>query len=267
MQVTVWSEDLRLSDDPYVRSLQDNYAEAMYANYPDGVNEVVADGLRRCLGDRATVRTARLDEPMHGLGKDELDSTDVLVWWSHIRNDLLSDEVAERIYQRVLEGMGFIALHSTIESKPFLRLMGTTCTIARWRQGDDWEALWTVNPGHRIARGVPPVFVIPNEEVYAEYFDIPQPDELVFISSFEGGEVCRSGCCFFRGNGRIFYFRPGHEAHPTYHQPEVQQVIANAVEWAYIPAPSLPLQEYYTADVAAKEGPLGWFVPAGTRSG
>ena len=68
--------------------------------------------------------------------------------------------------------------------------------------------------------------------MYGEFFDIPEPDALVFVSWFQGGEVFRSGCCYHRGEGRIFYFRPGHETYPTYYQEEVQQVIANAVRWA-----------------------------------
>ena len=68
--------------------------------------------------------------------------------------------------------------------------------------------------------------------MYGEHFDIPQPDELVFVSWFEGGEVFRSGCCFYRGRGKIFYFRPGHETYPIFYQPEVLHVISNAVQWA-----------------------------------
>ncbi len=41
----------------------------------------------------------------------------------------------------------------------------------------------------------------------------------------------RSGCCYHRGRGKIFYFRPGHETFPIYHHPDVLKVIANAVRW------------------------------------
>jgi trehalose utilization protein len=34
-----------------------------------------------------------------------------------------------------------------------------------------------------------------------------------------------------RGAGRIFYFRPGHEAYPVYFNPSVRAVVANAVRW------------------------------------
>jgi trehalose utilization protein len=132
-----------------------------------------------------------------------------------------------------------------------------------WRQGDDWEAVWTVNPGHPIASGLPSVFVIPEEEMYCEYFDIPQPDDLVFVSTFAGGETIRSGCCFVRGKGRIFYFRPGHESHPTYHHPLVQQVLANAAAWACNRTPSkldLSVADTQLPDAAKrKEKHEGWF--------
>jgi hypothetical protein len=46
------------------------------------------------------------------------------------------------------------------------------------------------------------------------------------------GEVFRSGATWQRGNGRVFYFRPGHETYPTYHHTQIQRVISNAVHWA-----------------------------------
>jgi trehalose utilization protein len=148
--------------------------------------------------------------------------------------------------------MGLVVLHSGHYSKIFRRLMGTTCSL-RWREADDREVVWTVSPAHPIAAGLPAAFILPAEEMYGEFFDLPQPDELVFISSFTGGEVFRSGCCFHRGWGRIFYFRPGHETYPTYHQPEVRRVIANGVLWARGAGRLRPTT--YTADNA----PSGWY--------
>ena len=116
--------------------------------------------------------------------------------------------------------MGLIVLHSAHLSKIFRRLMGTRCNL-RWREADDRELVWTVAPQHPIAAGVPHPIVIPKHEMYGEYFDIPPPDELVFVSSFTGGEVFRSGCCFRRGKGRVFYFSPGHETYPIYHDPVI----------------------------------------------
>ena len=177
------------------------------------------------------VRTATLDEPDHGLGGDVLDTTDVLVWWGHLAHDDVSDATVERVKARVLEGMGFVALHSAHFSKPFKALMGTTCDL-KWREANDRERLWVVAPGHPIAAGIGERITLESEEMYGEHFDIPQPDELVFVSWFSGGEVFRSGACWRRGAGRVFYFRPGHETYPTYHNPQIQRVIVNGVNWA-----------------------------------
>jgi trehalose utilization protein len=127
--------------------------------------------------------------------------------------------------------MGFIALHSAHFAKPFKLLMGTSCTL-KWREVGEKERLWVVNPAHPIADGLPDQFVIEHEEMYGEPFGIPQPDSLVFVSWFAGGDVFRSGCCYYRDRGKVFYFRPGHETYPTYYQPEVRHVLANAVRWA-----------------------------------
>ncbi|QDE35941.1 trehalose utilization protein ThuA [Microbacterium foliorum] len=200
--------------------------------YPDTMHGTIAAGLRELLGGRAVVETATLDDPEHGLGDDRLADTDVLLWWGHLRHDAVDDEVVERVHRHVLGGMGFIPLHSAHFSKIFIRLMGTTCSL-RWRQGTDREVVWTVAPAHPIAEGVPQPLVIPAQEMYGEFFDLPAPDELVFVSSFTGGEVFRSGMTFTRGYGRIFYFSPGDQDYPVYHQPEIKRVLANAVAWAF----------------------------------
>jgi trehalose utilization protein len=236
MRVTVWGEgflDLAtLGDEPAPLNYT-NYAEEARRIYPEEVHQTIARGLHDCLGASALVRASTLEDSEHGLGQALLESTDVLVWWSHVKEHLLPAETVERVWKRVVgDGMGIVVLHSGAQSRVFRRLMGTSCRTGGWRQADDWEAVWTVSPGHPITRGLPPVFVIPSEEVWCEHFDIPRPDELVFVSAFRGGEIFRSGCCYERGKGRIFYFRPGHESHPTYHLPQVQRVLANGVEWA-----------------------------------
>ncbi|MDQ0726673.1 ThuA domain-containing protein [Microbacterium sp. W4I20] len=200
--------------------------------YPDTMHGTIAAGLRELLGDDVVVETATLDDPEHGLSEERLAQTDVLLWWGHIKHDAVDDEVVERVHRHVLGGMGFIPLHSAHFSKIFIRLMGTTCTL-RWRQGDDRELVWTVSPTHPIAEGVPHPLVIPAQEMYGEFFDVPAPDELVFVSSFSGGEIFRSGMTFSRGHGRIFYFSPGDQDYPVYHQPEIKRVLANAVGWAF----------------------------------
>ena len=246
IRVTVWGENVH-----------ERQNEAVGRIYPDGMHETIAAALRSHLGDAGAVRTATLEQPEHGLTDAVLRETDVLTWWGHLAHEQVADEVVERVQRRVLAGMGLLVLHSGHFSKIFRRMMGTSCVL-RWREADDREAVWTVNLGHPITEGVPEVFTIPRQEMYGEYFDIPQPDELVFISSFSGGEVFRSGCCFTRGAGRIFYFSPGHETYPIYHQPEVQRVLANAVHWAY-PGARLRENPYDFSNNV----PSGWFEDEG----
>jgi trehalose utilization protein len=216
------------------------------------MHSAIADGVREYLGVEARVRTATFEQPQHGLNDEVLSDTDVLTWWGHIGHDRVDDAVVARVHERVLLGMGLVVLHSGHASKIFRRLMGTTCML-RWREAGERELVWKVNPGHPVARGLPDVFAIPEQEMYGEYFDIPQPEELVFISSFTGGEVFRSGCAFRRGQGRIFYFSPGHETHPVYHHPQVRKVIANAVRWAGV----APLAQYPT--FRGLHSPTGWY--------
>lgn len=218
IQVTVWSEFRHEKKNEKVREI-----------YPDGMHATIAGFLGQQPGLAA--RTATLDEPEHGLTQEVLDKTDVLTWWGHMAHGDVKDEVVDRVQKRVLEGMGLIVLHSGHYSKIFKRLLGTTCSL-KWRESTDTERFWNVMPSHPIAAGVGDYFEIPREEMYGEPFGIPTPDELIFISWFTGGEVFRSGATWTRGHGRIFYFRPGHETYPTYHQKEVQQVISNAVRWA-----------------------------------
>lgn len=241
IKVTVWGENVH-----------ERRNEAVRALYPDGMHNAIADGLREHLPAGSVVRCATLEQPEHGLDAATLDDTTVLTWWGHLAHGKVDDAVVERVAQRVLDGMGLIVLHSAHLSKILRRLLGTRCTL-RWREADDRELLWTVAPTHPIARGVPQPLVIPQHEMYGEFFDIPPPDELVFISSFSGGEVFRSGCCFNRGKGRIFYFSPGHETYPVYHQPDVRRVLANAVSWAHQDLP-------FAVDTRdCPNTPTGWF--------
>ena len=220
IRVLVWGENRHEQVQPEVREI-----------YPDGMHAAIAEGITENLGERARVQTATLDDPEHGLTEQVLADTDVLVWWGHAAHAEVADEVVERVHRHVLDGMGLLVLHSGHWSKIFTKLMGTTCTL-RWRSKDDREIVWTVDPTHPIARGLPHPFIIPAQEMYGEFFDVPAPDELVFLSTFSGGEVFRSGMTYRRGFGKIFYFSPGDQDYPVYHQKEVRRVIANGVEWA-----------------------------------
>lgn len=217
IKVTVWNEYRH-------ERLHDRVAEV----YPDGIHAAIAAFLTEASFD---VKTATLDEPEHGLTEDVLADTDVLIWWGHMAHREVQDEIVDRVHTRVLAGMGLIVLHSGHFSKIFRKLMGTTCNL-KWREIGEKERVYVIEPGHPIAQGLPEYFEVPHAEMYGERFDIPAPDTQVFLSWFEGGELFRSGCCYHRGAGKVFYFRPGHETYPIFRQPEIQMVLTNAVRWA-----------------------------------
>ena len=204
--------------------------KAVAENYPKGMHGQIAALLSE--DKHIVASTATLQEPEHGCTEERLAETDVLVWWGHAAHDKVDDAIVERIAARVWEGMGLIVLHSGHFSKIFKRLMGAPCAL-HWREAGERERLWVVNPGHPIAKGLPPYFELEYEEMYGEPFSVPEPLETVFVSWFQGGEVFRSGLTYRRGAGNIFYFRPGHETYPTYHDKTGGQVLRNAVNWAY----------------------------------
>ena len=226
VRVTVWGENVHERTSELVASL-----------YPEGMHGCIAKSLSE--DPEITAHTATLQQPEHGLTDAVLAETDVLTWWGHAAHGKVEDEIVDRVQKRVLEGMGLIVLHSGHYSKIFKKLMGTTCNL-KWREANDREVLWVTRPGHPIVKDIDDHFILPAEEMYGEFFDIPEPDETVLISSFTGGEVFRSGVTYTRGAGRIFYFRPGHETYPTYHDKNVMKVIENAVRWAApTPQPAL----------------------------
>ncbi len=226
IRVTVWNEFRHETSNADIARI-----------YPNGMHAAIACHLET---RGFAVKTATLDEPQHGLTEDVLSETDVLTWWGHAAHREVEDEIVERVQRRVLDGMGLIVLHSGHFSKIFKKLMGTTCNL-KWREIAEHERIWVVEPGHPIAQGLPPYFELDHVEMYGERFDIPAPDQLVLLSWFPGGEVFRSGCCFNRGSGKIFYFRPGHETFPLFHNEHVLRVITNAVRWA-APAGGPPVE-------------------------
>lgn len=219
IKVTVWNEFIHEKKNKTCKKI-----------YPNGIHEQIAQYLRK--QPEFEVKTATLDEKEHGLTKKVLDDTDVLIWWGHAAHHKVKDEIVDRVQKYVLNGMGLVVLHSGHMSKIFKRLMGTSCGLT-WREDAEREILWVVNPYHPITQGIEDGMIeIEYVEMYGEFFDIPTPDELIFISNFEGGEVFRSGCTFHRGRGKIFYFRPGHETYPVYHNEQVLKVISNGCKWA-----------------------------------
>ncbi|MDP1592570.1 MAG: ThuA domain-containing protein [Prosthecobacter sp.] len=218
IRVTLWNEFVHERQNPEIAQI-----------YPKGIHGALAEALG--VHEDFIIRTATLDEPEQGVSQASLDETDVLLWWGHTAHDAVLDETVTRVQQRVLAGMGLIVLHSGHWSKVFKRLMGTSCALC-WREAGERERVWVVNPGHPIAAGLGDCIEIEQSEMYGEPFGIPTPDELIFVSWFQGGEVFRSGATWTRGSGRIFYFSPGHEVYPIYHHPDVQRVIANGIRWA-----------------------------------
>jgi trehalose utilization protein len=242
LNILVWNEGVHEAN---------NQPETMAEMYPNGMHGAIADGLRGFYPDSG-ITTATLADPEHGLSEETLAATDVLLWWGHVAHGDVSDEVVERVQRHVLGGMGLIVLHSGHFAKIFTKLLGTTCSL-KWRNEGERELVWTVKPSHPIAAGVESPIVIPKQEMYGELFDIPEPDDLIFISSFEGGEVFRSGVTFTRGKGRIFYFSPGDQEYPVYHQPHIRQVIANGVGWVAQPG-------RFREAPGVSNAPRGWFL-------
>ena len=217
IRVLVWNEFMHEKTKETVKEI-----------YPAGIHEAIAEFLGN--EDDIEVKTAYLDQENCGITKEILDTTDVIIWWGHMLHDKVPDEIAAMVRDAVLDGMGAIFLHSAHHSKPFKALMGTSCNLA-WRESGDSELVWVIDPAHPITRGIDRFFKLEHEETYGEPFVIPNPDKVLFIGSYSGGEVFRSGVLYERGNGKIFYFQPGHETFPTFKVPEVQTIIKNAVRF------------------------------------
>ncbi len=218
IRVTIWNEFVHEQVEERVKEV-----------YPKGIHGAISEFLSK--NEDMEVRTGTLSDPEQGLPDEVLNNTDVLIWWGHMAHDKVDDALVERIHKRVLDGMGFIGLHSAHHSKIFKKLMGTTCNL-RWRLDGMHERVWNIAPNHPIAQGIPPYFEVEKDEMYGELFDIPQPDEQIFLTWHPGGELFRSGCTFKRGLGRIFYFQPGHEEYPIFSENKyVQKIITNAVRW------------------------------------
>ncbi len=252
INVTIWNEYLHEVREPAIAKV-----------YPTGIHGALAEGLSG--HEHLSIRTATLAEPEHGLTADVLASTDVLIWWGHMGHHLVEDAIVEKVQHQVLSGMGLIVLHSGHYSKIFRKLMGTNCSLL-WREANEKERLWVVEPGHPVMAGIPPYFELEAEEMYGERFDVPTPEHLLMVSWFQGGEVFRSCATWQRGHGKIVYFRPGHEEYPTYRNENILRIISNACDWtartinvATNDAPNSPALEWVPgaserATAAAKAG-------------
>ena len=241
IRVTVWNE-----------FRHERNVEEVKAIYPNGIHGAIAEFLSK--DPTLEVRTVCLDDPEQGLPDEVLNNTDVLMWWGHKHHDEVKDELAKKILTRVEKyGMGFIPMHSAHYSKPFVRLMGTACELTFGPARP--EIIWNLMPSHPIAAGLPNHFLLNTEELFSEPFHIPTPDEWIFGGWFKNGYIFRSGCAWYRGLGRIFYFQPGHEYCRSFYNEYVQQILTNAVHWAaptkvnialpYEGFAGKPLTEYY----------------------
>lgn len=111
------------------------------------------------------------------------------------------------------------------------RLTLPQCVFPAYRNDGMPSHVTTLLPQHPIAAGLSLQWDIPRTEMYGEPFHVPAPDEVVFEEKWDKGEHFRSGCVWTVGQGRVFYFRPGHETYPIFQQTETLRVIENAVRW------------------------------------
>lgn len=258
--------------------------------YPQFLGNAIAGHLRTVRN--LEVHTATLSDPDQGLSPTTLATTDVLVWWGHVRQAEISTEKARDIVARIKSGqLGFLAIHSAHWSQPFveamaeraridalatlparerntarlietnlfsqfrtpprydmrrtpsslyrkppggpveIRLTLPNCCFPGYRADGKPSTVLTLLPAHPIARGLPAEWQIPQTEMYDEPFHVPAPDEVVFEERWATGEWFRSGAVWRLGQGRVFYFRPGHETYPVYLQEKPLKVIENAVQW------------------------------------
>jgi len=205
------------------------------AVYPNGINGAVAEFLAKDKG--LSVKTANITDPDLGVSDAVLDQTDVLIWFGHQKHAEVPEAVIQRIVAHIRDkGMGYLPLHSSHYALPFkaaLNAILETKDVGSWRDyindGKPLEII-VADSTHPIAKGVKN-FTIPKTERYVEPFQVPGAETVVFNGTYADGQHARQGLCWTLGQGRIFYWRPGHEEYPIFFQPEVQKIITNAVHW------------------------------------
>src|SRR6185436_12386612 len=112
-----------------------------------------------------------------------------------------------------------------------ITLATPNCCFPAYRADGMPSHVRTLLPHHPIARGLPGRFVIPKTEMYDEPFHVPAPDSVVFEERWQAGEWFRSGMVWQLGDGKVFYFRPGHETYPVFKEKTCLQIVRNAVRW------------------------------------
>lgn len=197
--------------------------------YPDDIDGALADVLGRQAG--LVVSRGRLTDLQAGLSDQVLDASDALVWWGHLRHDAVPDDRALAVVKRVREGrLGFVALYAACGSKPFRQMMSMPCEPGSWREDGRPEFVSIKAPDHPIARGIAP-FTISKTDMFSEPFAVPEPETVVFVSSWQKGETLRSGLTWTIGKGRVAYLRTGPDNYPVLFHPSIRQAIANSVRW------------------------------------
>ncbi len=117
------------------------------------------------------------------------------------------------------------------EGEVLVKLQLPGCIFPAYRADGKPSTVDTRLPDHPIAKDIPARFTIDQTEMYNEPFHIPQPDAVVFEEHWAPGEWFRSGCLWQVGQGKVFYFRPGHETYSVYKNPTVLKIIDNAVRF------------------------------------
>lgn len=209
--------------------------------YPNGINGALVELLSKDNG--VIAEYANLSDPEQGLSQAALARTDVLIWFGHRKHAEVSAENVDRIVTRVREGMGYLPLHSAHYAQPFQKILrliadkqgqpltGEPGSWGKVRNDGMPELIHILTPQHPIAHGVRD-FTIPKTETYGNPFNVPAPDAKIFEGRYQGGhQDGNDGLLWSFGNGKVFYFRPGHETYPIFYQTEVRQILKNAVHF------------------------------------
>jgi trehalose utilization protein len=155
---------------------------------------------------------------------------------ARFRQDVLSRiPAADRAsveFEKWKEGPPALTRVEAADGKIHIKYVAPGCGLGGWRADGAPGHLETKLPEHPIAKGLPAKFDVKQTEMYNELFQVPEPDQVVFFETWDKGEKFRSGSCWAVGQGRVFYFRPGHETYPVFHQEETLTVLQNAVLWS-----------------------------------